>query len=277
MVESILSIHEPLGSVSRIPKTAREKEREKRFTVCFPLDVANSPMRFIKQHRARRVCPRAEDVKTWQGSSWFLQRGLSRTKSWHGGLRGYGAFLHGQQPFSRLLGEAILGIGENGHRHRTSSLQKPAVLAITPSFSWERGALLQDKGDTPSSLSRGGPSAPLQSQLWSRRNPRPSFSLGYKELVATLPGRFVKRSDRELSLRKPLLSNDLPKYESSLDRALGNQMQGWEEPSKERTQGDPVGRGHESYTETLKQRGQKDNGDSAVRKVRVLIPGTMVK
>lgn len=66
-----------------------------------------------------------------------------------------------------------------------------------------------------------------------------------------------------------------PKYESSLDRALGNQMQGWEEPSKERTQGDPVGRGHESYTETLKQRGQKDNGDSAVRKVRVLIPGTM--
>lgn len=54
-------------------------------------------------------------------------------------------------------------------------------------------------------------------------------------------------------------------------------MQGWEEPSKERTQGDPVGRGHESYTETLKQRGQKDNGDSAVRKVRVLIPGTMVK
>lgn len=54
-------------------------------------------------------------------------------------------------------------------------------------------------------------------------------------------------------------------------------MQGWKEPNKEGPQGDPGGRGHRSHEETLKQRRQEGNGDYAVRKMRVLIPDTVVE
>lgn len=56
MGEFILSIHEALGSISRILKTARERERERGFTICPPpFDAANCTMCFIKPHRAGHV------------------------------------------------------------------------------------------------------------------------------------------------------------------------------------------------------------------------------
>lgn len=80
MVESILSMCEPIGSISRTPpKTDRQvdrqrrleeergreeerrelgrgREREKRkFTVCLPPDATNCAIRSIQQHRARHI------------------------------------------------------------------------------------------------------------------------------------------------------------------------------------------------------------------------------